>query len=141
MTKVLRTRQSNRPPPQFHRDLGTLFRTCVQKRDSLITATEMCCICRFVGCPTLIALPHGLDISTTTAKIMKSLLCTQAGSLTKEVGLQLHGTMAERSGILPRPISWVAAMQISMVNGRPMRPYNLCTANMGQKLPAVLTVT
>ena len=107
MTKVLRTRQSNRPPLQFHSDLGTLPRTCVQRSDSLITATEMCCICRFVGCPTLIAVPHGLDISRTTAKIMKSLLCTQAGSLTKEVGLQLHGTMAERSGILPRPCLWL----------------------------------
>ena len=104
MTKVLRTRQSNCPPLHFHGKISTLHRARV-RIDALITATKVCCICRFVGCPTVIAVPQGLDISTMTAKIMKSLLCTQAGSLTKEVVLQLHCTKAEQASS-PEPCLW-----------------------------------
>ena len=140
MTKVLRTCQSNCPPLQFHSDISTLPRAHV-RRDALIIATEICCICRFVACPTVIAVPQGLDISTMTAKIMKSLLCTQAGSFTKEVILRLHCTMAKQNGILPRILPLATLMQNYMLKGRPMRPHNLCTANMGQMLPAVLIIT
>ena len=39
--------------------------------------------------PTVIGAPHGLDMTTLIVKIMNTLLHTQPGNLTKEVGL-LH---------------------------------------------------
>ena len=37
--------------------------------------------------PTIIMAPHGLDMNTIMLKIMNTLLHTQPGNLTKEVGL------------------------------------------------------
>ena len=51
---------------------------------------KRCANCnRCMRYPTVIGAPHGLDMTTLTVKMMNTLLHTQPGNLTKEVGL-LH---------------------------------------------------
>ncbi|CAL5222089.1 g4396 [Coccomyxa viridis] len=54
---------------------------------------------RFMGRPTIIGVPHGLDLATMAAKIMSSLISYRAASLTDEIEASCLSSSATKEAL------------------------------------------